>query len=186
MSAKSPLIRLFVMDVDGTLTDGTITYTADGIELKSFHARDGAGIKLLPQVGIVPAIEHLIEDHHTAGGGRVEFTTAGVSGRLAHPLESALFRTVQEALNNARKHSQSDRVRVHLSQDPRHICVEIRDWGVGFDPEKVGDDHLGLRGIRERARLLGGTAQIAATPGGGTRIRVALPSLQHVATAAAR
>lgn len=56
MNAPSPRIRLFVMDVDGTLTDGTITYTADGVELKSFHARDGAGIKLLPQVGIVPAI----------------------------------------------------------------------------------------------------------------------------------
>lgn len=56
MTVPSPRIRLFVMDVDGTLTDGTITYTADGVELKSFHARDGAGIKLLPQVGIVPAI----------------------------------------------------------------------------------------------------------------------------------
>jgi 3-deoxy-D-manno-octulosonate 8-phosphate phosphatase (KDO 8-P phosphatase) len=49
-------IRLFVMDVDGTLTDGTITYAADGQELKSFHARDGAGIKLLDPAGIVPAI----------------------------------------------------------------------------------------------------------------------------------
>ena len=56
MNVPSPRIRLFIMDVDGTLTDGTITYTADGVELKSFHARDGAGIKLLPQVGIVPAI----------------------------------------------------------------------------------------------------------------------------------
>jgi 3-deoxy-D-manno-octulosonate 8-phosphate phosphatase (KDO 8-P phosphatase) len=44
------------MDVDGTLTDGTITYAADGSELKSFHARDGAGIKLLPRAGITPAI----------------------------------------------------------------------------------------------------------------------------------
>lgn len=56
MNPQPPRIRLFAMDVDGTLTDGTITYTADGIELKSFHARDGAGIKLLAQVGIVPAI----------------------------------------------------------------------------------------------------------------------------------
>jgi 3-deoxy-D-manno-octulosonate 8-phosphate phosphatase (KDO 8-P phosphatase) len=44
------------MDVDGTLTDGRITYLADGVESKSFHARDGAGIKLLPRAGIVPAI----------------------------------------------------------------------------------------------------------------------------------
>jgi 3-deoxy-D-manno-octulosonate 8-phosphate phosphatase (KDO 8-P phosphatase) len=44
------------MDVDGTLTDGRITYTGEGAELKSFHARDGAGIKLLPAAGITPAI----------------------------------------------------------------------------------------------------------------------------------
>ncbi len=56
MNAQSPRIRLFVMDVDGTLTDGTITYTADGLELKSFHARDGAGIKFLPLANITPAI----------------------------------------------------------------------------------------------------------------------------------
>ena len=56
MNPPAPPIRLFVMDVDGTLTDGTITYTADGVELKSFHARDGAGIKLLPDAGIIPAI----------------------------------------------------------------------------------------------------------------------------------
>ncbi len=56
MPAPSLKIRLFVMDVDGTLTDGTITYGADGSELKSFHARDGAGIQLLARAGVVPAI----------------------------------------------------------------------------------------------------------------------------------
>jgi len=56
VSEVVPRVRLFVMDVDGTLTDGTITYTAEGIELKSFHARDGAGIKLLSRAGIEPAI----------------------------------------------------------------------------------------------------------------------------------
>ena len=56
MPDSAPQIRLFVMDVDGTLTDGTLTFTADGEELKSFHARDGAGIKLLPKAGITPAI----------------------------------------------------------------------------------------------------------------------------------
>ena len=49
-------IRLFVMDVDGTLTDGTITYDQGGAEWKSFHSRDGAGIRFLPLAGIVPAI----------------------------------------------------------------------------------------------------------------------------------
>jgi len=56
MSIQTPRIRLFVMDVDGTLTDGSLTVSADGGETKTFHARDGAGIKLLAPLGITPAI----------------------------------------------------------------------------------------------------------------------------------
>jgi 3-deoxy-D-manno-octulosonate 8-phosphate phosphatase (KDO 8-P phosphatase) len=55
-NSETPTVRLFVMDVDGTLTDGTLTYAADGTELKSFHSKDGAAIKLLPTVGVTPAI----------------------------------------------------------------------------------------------------------------------------------
>lgn len=51
-----PRIRLFVMDVDGTLTDGTIAYDENGTEWKSFHARDGAGIRILALAGVTPAI----------------------------------------------------------------------------------------------------------------------------------
>jgi len=137
---------------------------------------------VLDAFGIVPAVEHLIEDHQTAGGGRVEFAASGLTGRLAQPLESALFRTVQETLNNARRHSNSDRIQIDLSQDSRHVRVEIRDWGVGFDPESVGEDHFGLQGIRQRARLLGGTAEIASKPGDGTRICVELPLVERLAT----
>lgn len=56
MPVDTPRIRLFAMDVDGTLTDGTLTISADGGETKTFHARDGAGIKLLAPLGITPAI----------------------------------------------------------------------------------------------------------------------------------
>lgn len=86
MNATPPRIRLFAMDVDGTLTDGTITYTADGVELKSFHARDGAGIRLLAQVGIVPAI---VSGRASAATRRraaelgVETVEEGVSDKLA-------------------------------------------------------------------------------------------------------
>ena len=56
MTAEAPRIRLFAMDVDGTLTDGVLTLAPGGVEWKTFHARDGAGVKLLPRAGIVPAI----------------------------------------------------------------------------------------------------------------------------------
>lgn len=56
--------------------------------------------------------------------------------------------------------------------------VEVRDWGVGFDPGQVQGEHFGLRGIRERASLLGGRAAIDTAPGQGTRILVELPLVQ--------
>ena len=85
MNAQSPSIRLFIMDVDGTLTDGTITYTADGVELKSFHARDGAGIKLLPPLGITPAIvsgRSSAATQRRAGELGIEIVVEGVSDKL--------------------------------------------------------------------------------------------------------
>ncbi len=66
VNAQPPSIRLFAMDVDGTLTDGRLTLTADGSEIKTFHAKDGYGIKLLPRVGITPAIVSGRTSPHTA------------------------------------------------------------------------------------------------------------------------
>lgn len=92
----TPGIRLFVMDVDGTLTDGTLTFTADGSELKTFHARDGAGIKLLPALGIIPAI---ISGRRSAATTRrakelsIEHMHQGVGDKAAQ------LRTLCEALD---------------------------------------------------------------------------------------
>ncbi|MCX7427374.1 MAG: PAS domain S-box protein [Planctomycetia bacterium] len=132
---------------------------------------------VLDEYGIVPAIEHLIEDHLAAGGANVEFVSGITTQRLARPLESAMFRMVQETLNNIRQHSRSDRTRIELTQKGPSVRLEVRDWGIGFDPEKVGADHFGLRGIRERARLLGGRAEIESSPGKGTRVSIELPMI---------
>jgi signal transduction histidine kinase len=86
-----------------------------------------------------------------------------------------MYRIVQEALNNACRHSKSERVQVELVQHGEKVRIEVRDQGVGFMPEDVGDSHFGVAGIRERARLLGGTASIESTPGKETRIVVELP-----------
>lgn len=86
MATSRPRIRLFAMDVDGTLTDGRITYTADGIELKSFHARDGAGIKLLAPLGITPAICSGRASDATARRARelgIEIVHQGVADKAA-------------------------------------------------------------------------------------------------------
>jgi signal transduction histidine kinase len=90
-------------------------------------------------------------------------------------LENALFRIVQEAITNARRHSKSTRVWVELTQEDDHFLLTIQDWGKGFSLNQIGDGCYGLEGIRERARLLGGRATIESEPEKGTRIRVELP-----------
>jgi signal transduction histidine kinase len=88
-----------------------------------------------------------------------------------------VFRILQETLTNARRHSASERVLVELHEADNRLLVVVQDWGVGFDSQHVPEGHFGLKGVQERARLLGGMARIESTPGQGTRIEVELPLL---------
>ena len=90
-----------------------------------------------------------------------------------------IYRIVQEGLTNARNHSKSKEIRVSLKQRGDRLRIEIRDWGVGFDPKAVKEGHFGLEGIRERARLLGGKCSIRSKPGQGTAIVVELPVVER-------
>ena len=130
---------------------------------------------MLDAFGIVPAIEHLIRENLAAGGPDVELIAAEQVERLARPVEDAVFRIVQESLTNARRHSQSKKVRVELRHAAGRIHFSVHDWGIGFYPERVSPESFGLRGIRERARLLGGSALIDTAPGKGTCVTVDLP-----------
>jgi signal transduction histidine kinase len=98
--------------------------------------------------------------------------------RLAPPLETALYRILQEGLTNALRHSQSDHVRMRLAQDGDWLTLQVEDQGIGFRPEDVPPDRFGLQGIRERARLFGGQAMIHSELGQGTRIVVVLPVVE--------
>ena len=67
------------------------------------------------------------------------------------------------------------REQIALLQRDSRLRIEIRDWGIGFDPEKVQENRFGLEGIRERARLLGGKCRIRSKLGSGTSVVVDLP-----------
>ena len=93
----------------------------------------------------------------------------------------ALLRVLQEALSNVRHHSGSREVAVILRDETfKGVCMEIRDDGRGFDPDRVvpaedGESGIGLVGMRERLRLLGGRLEIESAPGGPTTVRATLP-----------
>ena len=130
---------------------------------------------ILDEEGIVAAISHLVNEEKREKGNKIEYLSKVEFERLTPILENAIYRIVQEALTNACRHSKADKVHVELVQCGDQIRIEVRDRGVGFKPEDVGDSHFGLEGIRERARLLGGKATIETRLGRGTMVVVELP-----------
>jgi signal transduction histidine kinase len=149
--------------------------------LRQSHAEarrliSGVRPPILDEAGVVAAIEHIINDGRgPAAGVQIEFHHEVAFDRLAPVLENAIYRIVQEGLTNALKYSQSKKVRSELVQAGEELRVVIQDWGIGFGSDTERDECFGLKGIRERARLLGGAANIESAPGSGTRIVVKLP-----------
>ena len=125
--------------------------------------------------GIVAAIAHLVNEEKRQKGPKIEYLSKVEFERLTPILENAIYRIIQEALTNACRHSKSKMVHVALVQQGDQIRIEVRDRGVGFKPEDVGESRFGLEGIRERARLLGGKATIETKLGQGTQVVVELP-----------
>ena len=130
---------------------------------------------IIDEQGIVEAIHYLINEERSKGELSVAFQHEIRFDRLPRLLEGALFRIVQEALTNVRRHSQASEATVSLEQFDAGIRLKIDDAGVGFDSSKVSDERFGVRGIQERARLFGGSAKVDSAPGEGTHIVVEFP-----------
>jgi signal transduction histidine kinase/YHS domain-containing protein len=129
----------------------------------------------LEELGLAAAIQMLVD-------GQAQVRVHGIQRRLPPVQELALFRGVQEALNNARRHSQAETIEVSLTYEPACVSVHITDNGRGFQvpPEGVeyfvAGGHYGLMGIRERLQHLGGDFKIDSAPGKGTTVTLSLPS----------
>ena len=132
-------------------------------------------LPLLDESGVVAAVKNLVYEMNEHSELEVEFHASVQFDRLTGVLENSIYRIAQEGLANAARHSRSDRAHVSLGQEGDRLQIEVRDWGVGFDADNVEGRTYGLGGIRERARLLGGTATIDSRPGQGTRVVVQLP-----------
>jgi PAS domain S-box-containing protein len=130
---------------------------------------------VIDEIGLETAISHLVHEQRRHGGPKIKFDSDVQFGRLPSILENALYRIVQEALTNACKHSQSEKVTVTLAQEDHEVRLEVRDWGIGFDPAAVENGHFGLEGIRQRVRLLGGRLAIESAPGSGASVQVVVP-----------
>jgi signal transduction histidine kinase len=132
---------------------------------------------VLDDAGVQAAIEDLAERARRDGLEvelRIELA-GGQAGRLSTDTETTLYRIVQEALTNARKHGGARHVLVGIQDYDRYVYLAVRDDGKGFDPHEKRDG-FGLHIMEERAELLGGTLEIDSAPGRGTQISVNLPT----------
>jgi signal transduction histidine kinase len=129
----------------------------------------------LDELGLVPALrQHLArcEREHSLV---VEFV-ADEGERLPAPMETALFRIVQEAVNNVLRHAQAQHVSVILNQDVDHVRLQIVDDGHGFDIKLPRSGrHIGLWSMRERVEQLGGQFEVRSASGQGTTVTAVVP-----------
>jgi signal transduction histidine kinase len=139
---------------------------------------------LLDDIGLVAALEWYGEQRLKPFGLTFHLLERNLPERLPAPVEAAVFRMVQEGLTNIVRHASASLVTVRLLQDLDDLTIEIRDDGVGFDPQLFDTTDsdgrgLGLRGMRERASILGGSLQIESAPGRGTTVRIRIPTYQE-------
>jgi PAS domain S-box-containing protein len=131
----------------------------------------------LDTIGLEAALHALAEQQQHASEIRIdcEFQLPREADERPAPLlETAVYRLVQEALNNVSKHSLAQRAELKVRELASHIEIEVSDDGVGFEPNLVREG-FGLVGMRERATLLGGTLRIESTRGSGTKVRAQIP-----------
>jgi two-component system sensor histidine kinase UhpB len=127
--------------------------------------------------GLVPAIEAQLKRFSARTGIEVRLRTEGAPDELGEDVQTALYRITQEALTNVARHAGATVVEVDLEGDDGRAELRIRDDGAGFDPGQVARNGtpdpgvgLGLSGMAERARLVGGELDLRSAPGSGTTV----------------
>jgi two-component system sensor histidine kinase UhpB len=119
--------------------------------------------------GLLPAIEAQLNRFAAQGGVEAHLRTDGDPEELGDAAQTAIYRTVQESLQNIGRHASATAVEVELDVEGDRAQLRVRDDGEGFDPRE-GTNRLGLKGMAERARLVGGELDVRSTPGGGTTV----------------
>jgi signal transduction histidine kinase len=161
------------------------------------HARLGALDESLRQVAhsirsttpvarpVADALEAELAALERTTGIEARLEVEGDLSTLSDSQKIVLFRVVQEALSNVRKHSAATNVTVELRSKRSFVDLTVTDDGRGFDPLRLHTDRLGLAGISERVRLLGGAVEIETNVGAGTTVRATLPQWKPSTPAAA-
>lgn len=132
----------------------------------------------LDDFGLVLALRQYLATLESEVGWHAEFSLVGQIGTLSPAMETAIFRLVQEALTNVRKHARASKVLVRLACKDDTLVITVRDWGCGFNVREAAghrNGHLGLTGMKERVSVLNGNVYLRSKPGTGTLVRITIP-----------
>jgi two-component system sensor histidine kinase DegS len=131
---------------------------------------------MLDDLGLVPTIRRYADTFKEQTGLEVNVTVTGNERRMEPYLEVMVFRAMQELLGNSSRYSQGSVIKVQVDMGDVFVKLRVDDNGKGFDPEIARKGNgLGLKLIKERAELIGGTCEIDSAPGKGARITLSMP-----------
>jgi signal transduction histidine kinase len=148
----------------------------EGVDKVIFDLRPA----LIDDLGLVEAIEFHAETRLRETGTKLNFKVTGKERRLTSEIEVALFRVMQEGINNIVKHAHANSAVLHLEFKKTEIVARLEDDGCGFEMGQIVSPQnirhgLGLLGMRERMSLVGGSLIITSSPGAGTCLKAIVP-----------
>jgi signal transduction histidine kinase len=148
------------------------------IEVENRKIITGLRPSILDAEGLVAALKWHAGEFQENFGFRCSVEITGQPVQLSSEAEITIYRIVQEALNNTIQHAKASSVEIYLEFSQNELRVTIEDDGIGFDREtarKAVDDHMGLIGINERTKSIGGRLQVSSLTGHGTRLELWVP-----------
>jgi|SRR5688572_30340412 len=131
--------------------------------------------KSLELFGLVKAVEELCSKHELLQKIKISINETPAFRRLPLQQEFALFRIIQEFINNALKHSEADKLKIRFTETHDKAKIVLMDNGIGFDITKLHDEGMGLNNVRSRIRPYNGEVEIISRPGRGTRYEISVP-----------
>ncbi|MGE3886724.1 MAG: sensor histidine kinase, partial [Vicinamibacterales bacterium] len=131
---------------------------------------------VLDRLGLAAAVDWLVRDRESKSGLAIVLNLHDLREPIHPQVSITLFRIVQEALTNVIRHARATEVAIDLTGHDTTLSLSIHDNGIGLNPSIAEGPHsLGILGMRERVRLVGGTFRIDGGPGRGTTITVEVP-----------
>lgn len=163
----------------------TVNRALELLQLSLDSIRSVLGAFRAPEFAALPLdelIQDLVVQHETLTGATVHLDLVKPLPALSLPAKIAAYRILQESLSNIQRHAGVDEATVRAWATRKRAHLEIIDCGRGFEPPPLTGqhaterhEHIGLRGMRERAQLVGGQLRVVSTPGQGTVVHVELP-----------